>query len=427
MPTTYKSRRIGRLDLEINENKEIASYTWQSTVLDERYEGNKEIEALVKSVKVGPQAKAKRTSESKLNVYIFQSPDCKECINISRTVLAAIEEKYKDRINIEYLDTTNPATYERMMRLEKIYNVRGGIVPEVFFARYALIGSKQIRLNLDKMLEKTLASGNFDTPISPEPYQPPGSLILERFKRFSFYTVGIAGLLDGINPCAFTTLVFFISFLGFMGYRRSEVIWAGSSFASAVFITYLLLGLGIFKAMRSLRAFSSIALTLNIIIALFAILLGILNLYDYYKIKKTKDPTSAFLKLPQSIKATIHSVIGKDFRNREGLKKSLFKLLSLGLLTGFLISILESICTGQVYLPTIAFVTRMTDLKGLGFLYLIYYNLAFIIPLLIVFCLALFGTTSVQFARFVERHIKGVKLGTAFLFFFLASILLILR
>ena len=48
--------------------------------------------------------------------------------------------------------------------------------------------------------------------------------ILKRFSKFSILGILFAGLLDGVNPCAFATLVFFVSYLVFIGRRRRDII-----------------------------------------------------------------------------------------------------------------------------------------------------------------------------------------------------------
>jgi hypothetical protein len=235
-----------------------------------------------------------------------------------------------------------------------------------------------------------------------------------------------AGLLDGINPCAFTTIVFFVSFLAFAGYKRREMFFAGSSFTLAVFITYLLIGLGIFRFLRAMKPFGYITVILNVLIGGFAFLLGILSLADYYKFKKTKDVKGIILKLPESIKNKMRSVIGGDFRKgSKGGKRHFLRIIWIAFSVGFMISVLESFCTGQVYLPTIAFVLKMPDKKISALAHLILYNLAFITPLIAVFLLGLFGATSANFARFMERRMGLVKLSTAMLFFLLAIALII--
>lgn len=254
------------------------------------------------------------------------------------------------------------------------------------------------------------------------------ALILSRFESFNIFTVSMAGFLDGINPCAFTTIVFFISFLAFAGYGKREMIAAGSFFITAVFSAYIIIGLGIFKFLRSLSAFSYMALTVNILIGTLAFLLGTLNIIDYIKFRKTNDISSSSLKLPQYIKNKIHSIIGADFRQDKGSdKKTILKIAWIAFSAGFIVSILESVCTGQVYLPTIAYVLRIPDRYIPALIYLLIYNLAFIIPLAIVFILSLFGAASGVFSKFMQRRFGFIKLATAALFFALSAILIILR
>jgi len=437
MPTTYHSRKIGRLDVDIHGGK-IYSYKWESTPLDETYDGNKALEALVAGVPVADDDINMQiedlAAERPLRVMIFHSSGCRACMEVDRDALPGIEEKYGEEILVEHYDIGVANNYEQMVRLERLCGVEGGYVPEVIVSKYVLMGKEEIISRLDEVIEKALAEQpavkkNKKVNLGAVEYHPPvSSLILSRFQSFSVYTVLTAGLLDGVNPCAFTTIVFFISFLSFVGYRRREMFFAGSSFALAVFITYLLIGLGIFRFLRAMGGFGHIAYSINIIISALAFLLGLLSLVDYFRFRRTRDAKGIILKLPQSIRHKIQSIIGSDFRADKGSKKKTFlKIIWIALTAGFMVSVLESFCTGQVYLPTIAFVLRIPDRRTSALLYLLFYNLAFIAPLIVVFLLGLFGASSSIFSRFMERHLGAVKLSTAALFFALATLLIIFR
>ncbi|MBU1852657.1 MAG: metallophosphoesterase [Candidatus Omnitrophica bacterium] len=445
MSTSYHSRKIGRLDLEID-GGEVHSYKWESTPLDYKYDGKGIINSLVSKM---PDLEAKAQPEPKdplveqiaqerpLKVFVFYSPSCRSCMEIDRDLLPGIREKYSDKIVLGHYDVSIQENYEQMLRLEKMYGLEeeGGYVPEVIVSGYILTGEKDIVSKLDKVIQKALSrqidvKKNEDIPLEAVEYQLPstGSLILSKFQSFSVYTVLIAGLLDGVNPCAFTTIVFFISFLAFAGYRKREMLFASLSFTTAVFIAYLLIGLGIFRFLNSLRGFAYIADSVNIIILSLAILLGVLSLIDYFKFKSTKDTKSIILKLPQFIKNKIHTVIGSDFRTGTKHEKgAILRIIWIALVSGFVVSVLESVCTGQVYLPTIAFVLRMPEEKISALSYLIIYNLAFILPLVAVVVLGLFGVTSNAFSRFMEKRLGMVKLATAALFFLLGSLLIMFR
>lgn len=435
MSTTYHSRKIGRLDLKIK-NGAVASYTWESTPLDETYDGNIVINNLVSRFpsKTGEASKVnfamieKLADQRPLRVSVFYSPGCRACMEIDRDILPGIEEKYGQDIVIKHYDVSLMNNYEQMVKLEKLYGIEGGYVPEVIVARNVLMGKEEIVSRLDSVIQEALADApdlkkNEEIDLEAVQYQPPASsIILSRFESLSVYAVLAAGLLDGVNPCAFTTIVFFISFLAFVGYKRREMFFAGLSFAFAVFITYLLIGLGIFRFLRAMHGFHHVTLILNIFIAGLALLLGVLSLVDYFRYRKTRDSKDVMLKLPQAIKNRIHSVIGADFRDK---KSSFLKIIWIAFTAGFIVSILESFCTGQVYLPTIAFVLRMPEKKISAFLYLIIYNLSFILPLIAVLLLGLFGTTSKTFTKFMQNRLGLVKLATAALFLFLGATLLI--
>jgi len=65
-------------------------------------------------------------------------------------------------------------------------------------------------------------------------------------------------------------------------------------------------------------------------------------------------------------------------------------------------------------------VMSQPDLAGQAFLYLVLYCLMFILPLVVVFALSYFGTTSEQLGQFINRHTSTIKLLTGLLFVGLA-------
>ena len=89
--------------------------------------------------------------------------------------------------------------------------------------------------------------------------------------------------------------------------------------------------------------------------------------------------------------------------------------------TGIIVSFLELACTGQVYLPTIIFVMSVPELKAQATFFLLLYNLLFVLPLVVVFVLAYYGTGAEQFSRFLQQRASTVKLGMSVLFLALGS------
>ena len=62
--------------------------------------------------------------------------------------------------------------------------------------------------------------------------------------------VGLAALIDSINPCAFSVLILTIAFLLSIGKFRSSILKIGGFYIFGIFLVYILIGLGILQALH---------------------------------------------------------------------------------------------------------------------------------------------------------------------------------
>ena len=357
-------------------------------------------------------------------LVVFYSVTCHNCLRIEKELLPQIEKKFKDKIYIEYRDIADMENYKLMLGLQEKYGPDVKIVLPVFYFEGKLLnGQADIKRELEAMIANSL------NKLQEAEALPPIDLVT-RFKAFKPLTIIGAGLIDGINPCAFTVLVFFISFLVLQGYRKRELISVGLSFIFAVFLTYISLGAGLLGFLYYVEGFWLAARIFNFSIGILSIILGFLAVYDFFKFKKTGLTEGLVLQLPTAVKNQIHSIIGLHYRKskagneKQGLHMPAFRLVLSALITGFLVSILEAVCTGQIYLPTITFVLKTSHLKTQALGYLLLYNIMFILPLLVIFFLCLWGATSEQFTKVLKRHLSAIKLLMAVLFFGLGIFLL---
>ncbi|MFQ6079528.1 MAG: cytochrome c biogenesis CcdA family protein, partial [Thermodesulfobacteriota bacterium] len=88
----------------------------------------------------------------------------------------------------------------------------------------------------------------------------------------------VTGFLDGINPCAFAVLLFFIVFLFTMKKTRQSIAWMGITYITAIYLTYFLIGLGFLKAF----AIGNSPHFMAKVGAILVILLGTIHLKDYF-------------------------------------------------------------------------------------------------------------------------------------------------
>ncbi len=169
------------------------------------------------------------------------------------------------------------------------------------------------------------------------------------------------GFLDGLNPCAFAVLLFFIAFL-FTIRRSSASIWAmGLIYIAAIYLAYFLIGLGLMRAVLFVNNHHLMAK----IGSWLVIALGLINLKDYF-----------FPQLPVHLRIpTIAHVTIQDW-----LKRATFPAAAVG---GFLVGLCTFPCSGGIYVAIVGLLAAQTTYwQGVGYLGL--YNLAFVLPLLII-------------------------------------------
>ena len=349
-----------------------------------------------------------------VEVLLFYSPHCRPCQVIREEFLPGIKEKYGKKIRLEEFDIGKPDDYLKLLELQDKYNwyPKESLTPTIFIRGKLLVGSDEIKRYLEVYI---------DTALSEEGYTPvfkvrkPSINLVSRFNLFTPLGVFAAGLIDGINPCAFTVIIFFISFLTLQGYSKRQILAIGWSFILAVFIIYVLIGLGLFNFLYQLKAYWVVVKIVYIAGALLCFTLAGFAFYDFVKFCRTHQAQEMVLQLPPKLKERIHRIIGLYYRKGKDIdsqdkKANILRLILSAFVVGCFVSLFEAVCTGQVYLPTIVFVLKTTPLKLKAFFYLLIYNLLFIFPLWMILLFALWGVTSQQFSNFAQRHIGVIKI-----------------
>lgn len=366
---------------------------------------------------------AQDTDGQKPELLFFHSYSCHACSVVKNEVMPDIEKMFSGKINIRLLDIADVENYKLLVDLKRQYGFQDDMAsPVMFLNGRFLAGEPAIRKSLVSFIEESLADKKIQA------HDATAVDMVQRFLSFSLAAIIGAGLIDGINPCAFTVIVFFVSFLTLQGYTKKKLAVIGGFYILAVFITYFFIGLGLFNFLYRLENFWLVRKIFNWVVGIISVELGVLALYDFLKFRATGSTEDMALQLPHAVKNRIHAIIGLYYRRSPSQQSAratgVGKIIASALITGFLVSVLESICTGQVYLPTITLVLKTSHIKMQAFWYLLLYNLMFIIPLCAVFLFALWGTTSQQFGQFFKKHVLMVKILMMCLFFTLGGFLI---
>ena len=185
--------------------------------------------------------------------------------------------------------------------------------------------------------------------------------------------VGYA-LLDSINPCVIGVLLVMLTILLKTG-DRTKVLIHGAAYTAGVYITYLLGGLtllGIFNAVRSIAVLSQ---SLYAVIGFFVLLAGILEIKDYFWYGRWFS-----LAIPKGLIPYVE-------RKLETTHTSIYAAMFFG----SIITLVELPCTGAPYLAVLALMSQggLSFLTGLPLL--LFYNLIFVLPLLVIIGMVYYG------------------------------------
>lgn len=202
--------------------------------------------------------------------------------------------------------------------------------------------------------------------------------------------VVLAAAVDAINPCAFAVLILLIAAVLATRDRR-RALYAGLAFSLSIFISYYLMGVGLYSAVDA----AGVTRTIFLAVAVLAILIGLFNLKDFFWYGKW-----FVMEVPLSW--------------RPNLKRITQGITSVpgAFLAGFLISLFLLPCTSGPYIVILGLLAT-TATRASAFGWLLLYNAIFILPMIAI-TLAIYGglTTAQRVESWRGQHLRTLHLVT---------------
>jgi cytochrome c biogenesis protein CcdA len=349
----------------------------------------------------------------KILIEYFYQPNCEDCRKVSEFILKPMNEKYASGVTLKKYDLSEEKNFLLLISiLDKLHDDSNAHVYMILSRIKVLAGYNAIEKDLFKTLDspQTLAPGKL------EQNEKTVKTVKSVGRHLTLITVIVAGLIDGINPCVFSTLIFFMSLLAVSKIQGSRLFIVGLAYCLACFFTYLLLGFGLFNVLKSLTYFSWLRTGLNWTMMAILMIFAFLSFRDAWLFKKSGGKADdVTLQLPHRVKLLVHKMM------RRGLK---FKYLFFGaFFIGIAVTILESVCTGQVYVPTLVLLSNESGVFSKWFSMLVLYNLMFIIPLIGVFILMFSGISVLKGIKLTKANLLAGKIALGFFFIALAAIM----
>lgn len=365
-------------------------------------------------------------------VDYFYEPGCSECEKIETRILPAIEAEFAGHYALVKHDTGVETNVLFLLNLEKGLGVTNNSMNCIYLdRRYAFYGFAEINASLRAKMREIVTSrttSNVSKVAVATAFRATGNLVVDRVSGLTSTVVMMGGLLDGINPCAISTLVFFMSLLAVARVGRQGLLVMGLSFCLASFITYVALGFGLLRTLHLLDGFMTVRHCLEYGMVGILGVMAVLSFRDAWRFSRSHSPKDVTLQLPSGAKTRIHDIMRKGVRMRN--------LAMGGLLTGFAVTAIESVCTGQVYVPTLVLIIKNSpaagaagNLSGLTFhawKWLLLYNAMFMIPLVVVFALTYFGLRTDSLLKWSQKNVVTSKILLGCFFMSMAALIMII-
>jgi cytochrome c biogenesis protein CcdA len=223
----------------------------------------------------------------------------------------------------------------------------------------------------------------------------------------NFPLVTIAGLVDGINPCAIGMMVTLLGYLIVFGSpikskiinhkskieiknNNRRILRIGLAYIASVFVTYLIIGLAFYTTVSQIQQIAG-----GVVNKVIGVVLGIAGAIMLKDVVWPESPIH--LRIPGV--------------SREKLMKLIEKVsVPAAILLGIAVTVLETPCSLPLYVGTATVLSNSGMPLPVVVGYFLYYNLLFVLPLIIILVLMLKGKKIVEMREWEHKAEKWMKL-----------------
>jgi len=338
-------------------------------------------------------------AQNKVVVYQFYGRGCPHCAQ-EDIFLQNLEEKYPElevRSFEIYFNDDNRILFQNMA---DSFNTEIQGVPTLFINGKVIVGfSNAIGQSIEQEIKRCIEQGC----LSPDEILDRGKDIVsvvgesspveseektELLQKLTIPAVLSAAAVDAINPCAFAVLIILMTTI-LAASSKKKALFAGLAFTISIYISYYLMGLGLFSAIQA----AGITHLFYAIVAVLAILIGLFNLKDYLWYGKW-----FVMEVPPSWRPKMKSLL-RGVTSVPG-----------AFLIGFVISLFLLPCTSGPYIVILGLLAKATT-RSAAMLWLLLYNFIFVLPMLFITLAIYFGfTTTEQAEHWRTKKLKVLHL-----------------
>ena len=368
-----------------------------------------------------------QVAQNEVNLYLFYGDGCPHCADEEK-FLAEKQKEYGDRLVVHAREVWyHPENVEILDQYADKFGFKPSGVPVTFIGDQHWVGfSSSTAVEIQNAIEKgmrdgvakteDLVSGTVTTekPTTTEPQQSGTTIKLPLIGEIDLSNQSLIistiliGLVDGVNPCSLWVLTMLLAMIVHTHSRKKTLI-IGLVFLTVSAVIYALFISGVFTLLSYVSYFKWI----QIAVALLTLILGFINLKDYFFYKK-----GVSLSISDDQKPGLYQKM-RDVMNKSD---NLWAMIGATILLSAGVSLVEFSCTAAF--PVIwsnLLVSHNTT--GVMFIaLLILYMLLYQLDELIIFGVVV---TRMKSSRMEEKHGQTLKLFSGCLMVVLSLVMII--
>lgn len=352
--------------------------------------------------------------ETAASYQLFTTFSCSQCEKVKKEIekrefpiiieeVSILEENHADRLLEYFLSYGVPAQQQQ--------------VPILFYNGRFASGASEILSLFEKEAWWEQGENQGGTERMEDTSAKETAAQRSKGKWLEFGRVIGTGVINGLNPCALSMFFLVLSILLGMnlGIIRNGLLYLGGKVAA-----YFVMGIGLFSIFKA--AEQTVFRLYGIfkwVLVIFSVCLALLNFLDlYYSLKGEYGKIR--LQLPKSFRSWNQSKI-RSLGENSNRKTGVFLLF-----LGFLISLGEFFCTGQIYAATLLSLLRSAKEQTWIYFEIFSYVIALCIPSLLVLFVIGKSRNVLNASEHVLKRMPLIKLinGVAFLCFALFFLLM---
>jgi cytochrome c biogenesis protein CcdA/glutaredoxin len=366
---------------------------------------------------------SERTDTVILYFYVSSCSDCSELEKVLDKLKPMYDieidnKKLSSKVKLLKYNVGEPENLNLIKQYFKAYNValKDQKMPLLFIGGKYMAGGE----TKPNEIENLINIGEGTTTLLPVGGHWEVDVESLSSEGYSFAGVFLTGLINGLNPCSLSMLLFFLSLLLT---KSINVLKYGIAFIVGKFIAYISLGTIAYRLLLLIDGsyINGFQLIIKILLLTLVGVLALANIRDYFAAKDEKY-NKIIVQLPTALRRVNHRWIRK-LTATENMKLLLFMCFMLGI--G--ISVGEFLCTGQIYLATIIYVMKSSpDLNLKAFAAFTTYVAAMMTPLLLITATIYKGREIFDISEAIRKRMHVIKAINAVIFVIVAIIIFFL-